>query len=247
MAVRMGFGLVGCGATPFNGGPEPLVKLDLSRSRTLLLLLLFTLIIDVLTTYAFAAQTVSAAGPRETVMQAIRACWPQAQPVDKPLWIKLSLKVDGSLAGKPQVIDPMGAVADGAAEGLVLRAIQHCAPFKGLKAFKANYRDWRETTVEIAPTARTVAAAAGPTTPVATPAATTDAGVEPGLVASAAIAVMLIFQMLSDAGFAFQSWRRHRQAGQPGPWQTAQALPSRPVKHLSRPLDPVSDPKNWRE
>lgn len=238
--MRIGFGLVCSLATPFEGGRGVSNRLPASRNFSLLLLLLF--ILGFQEADALAAQTAPAAGPREALVEAIRTCWPEAKTIDKTLRIKLSLKTDGSLAAKPILVRSRDASSDITADA------GFCAPFKGLRAFRSSYRDWRETTVEIEPPIEPAPPVAPIVMAVPHPAiAKSDASLEGSMTAAMVVVLALLFQMLSDAVFALLRWRQYREVGTPGPWQPVRVTSSHSARRRSQPLDPVHDPKNWRE
>ncbi|WP_284315617.1 hypothetical protein [Labrys miyagiensis] len=179
---------------------------------------------------------------------AVQACWPASIPLPgNAVQIKLSLKPDGSLASRPVLAEATGALADRVKQATLLQAVERCAPFKTLRAFRGSYRSWRETTIALS---APVLAPAAPTTAAATAApiqapASTKPRIEPGMILSAALGLVLFLQMLSDTGFAWQSWRGRRRAARSGPWQP-RSQPFSDVRRKAEPLDPVSDPKNWR-
>ncbi|WP_448950745.1 hypothetical protein [Labrys neptuniae] len=212
------------------------------------LLMVLILALQAADSGARAGQATASDGPRDMLAEAIKACWPGAKSLDRTVRIKLSLKSDGSLAAKPVLVLADDAPANVAAYIDLLRAIAHCAPFKGLKAFKASYRDWRDITIEIAAVMPTAPPAPPIVAAVASPApAKTRASTESGMTAATVVAFALLFQLLSDGRFAFARWRRRREAGAPGPWQPVPAAISAQTRPRRQPLDPVSDPKNWRE
>lgn len=241
-----GFGFVCSLATPLKGGRGPSTRLQTPHSLSLLLSTLF--ILGLQWSGALAEQAASSVTPREILVDAIRTCWPEAKTVDKTLRIKLSLKADGSLAAKPLLVHSKGTPSAPAADAGILRAIVRCSPFKGLRAFKSSYQDWRETTVEIEPVVEAIPPAAPTAMVVNNPAiAKADASLEGSMTATVVVALALLFQMLSDGVFALLRWRQHREVGTPGPWQPVQVTSSRSARRRTQPLDPVSDPKNWRE
>lgn len=244
--MRIGFGLVCSLATPIGGGRGVSTRPPAPRNFSLLLLLLF--ILGFQEADALAAQIAPSAGPREVLVEAIRTCWLEAKTIDNPLRIKLSLKADGSLAAKPILVRSKDASSDIMADAGILRAITRCSPFKGLRAFRSSYRDWRETTVEIEPPIEPAPSAASIVMTVPHPAiAKADASLEGAMTAAVVVALALLFQMLSDGVFALLRWRRYREVGTPGPWQPVRVTSSHSARRRSQPLDPVSDPKNWRE
>jgi hypothetical protein len=195
-----------------------------------------------------AAQSASHDDVQALLTGAVQACWPASIPLPgNAVQIRLSLRPDGSLASRPVLVEATGALADRAKQGALLQAVERCAPFKTLRAFRGSYRSWRETTIALsaavpAPVAPTMVAA------IATPVqalASTKPRIEPGMILSAALGLVLLLQMLSDTSFAWQSWRGRRRGARPGPWQP-RTQPLAVGRRNAEPLDPVSDPKNWR-